>query len=121
MKLTNIICIKCPKGCRIAIQSEKGKIISISGNDCPRGVKYAQQEFSNPVRILSTTVKVINGDLPLVPVKTEKAISKELLLKAMEEIADIKVEAPIKIGQVIKNNLLGTGVRLIAIRNIKRI
>jgi len=121
MKLTNIVCIRCPKGCRITVQSKKGKIISITGNDCPRGAEYAKQEFTNPVRILPTTVKVINGDLPLVPVKTEKAISKGLLLKAMEEIADIEVEAPIKIGQVIKNNLLGTGVRLIATRNIKKV
>ncbi|MEA1940219.1 MAG: DUF1667 domain-containing protein [Candidatus Caldatribacteriota bacterium] len=121
MKSTSLVCIKCPKGCRITVKSKEDKIISITGNDCSRGVEYAREEFINPVRILPTTIKVLGGEFPLVSVKTEKAIPKELLLKAMEEIADIEVEAPIKIGQVIKDNLLETGIRLVATRNIRRI
>jgi CxxC motif-containing protein len=63
---------------------------------------------------------VISGELPLVSVKTEKAIPKRLLLKAMTEIAEIEVKAPVEIGQVIKDDLMGTGVSLVATRNIKR-
>jgi CxxC motif-containing protein len=115
------ICISCPIGCRMTIQSKDGKIISVTGNACPKGIKYAQEEFINPLRILPTTVKVIGGELPLVSVKTEKAIPKKLLLEAMAEIAEIKVDAPVEIGQVIKSDLLGTGVSLVAAtRNIKR-
>jgi len=109
MEGKEIICVSCPKGCRITIQNRDvtiqnrdGEIISITGNDCPRGIKYAEEEFINPLRILPTTVKVIGGELPLVSVKTEKAIPKRLLLKAMAEIAEIEMKAPIKIGQVIK-------------------
>ena len=119
MKGKEIICISCPKGCRITVQNRGEEIISITGNDCPKGIKYAEGEFINPLRILPTTVKVIGGELPLVSVKTEKAIPKRLLLKAMSEIAEIEVNAPVKIGQVIKGDLIGTGVNLVATRNIK--
>jgi len=121
MEGKEIICISCPKGCRITVQNRGEEIISITGNDCPKGIKYAEEEFINPLRILPTTVKVLGGELPLVSVKTEKAIPKRLLLKAMAEIAEIEVKAPVKIGQVIKGDLMGTGVSLVATRNIKRV
>jgi len=120
MEKNKIICVSCPIGCRMTIQSKDGKIISIIGNDCPKGIKYAEEEFINPLRILPTTIKVIDGEFPLVSVKTEKAIPKRLLLKAMVEIAAIEVNAPVKIGQVIKDDLMETGVSLVATRNIKR-
>ena len=96
------------------------EIVSITGNDCPKGIKYTKGEFINPLRILPTTVEVIGGEFPLVSVKTEKAIPKKLLLKAMAEIAEIEVKAPVDIGQVVKDDLIGTGVSLVATRNIKR-
>src|SRR5680860_1391796 len=117
MEQNKIICVSCPIGCRVAIQSKDGQITSIIGNACPKGIKYAEEEFVNPLRILPTTVKVIGGELPLVSVKTEKAIPKRLLLEAMVEI---EVKAPVKIGQIIKDDLMGTGVSLVATRNIKR-
>lgn len=120
MEQNKIICVSCPIGCRMTVQSKDGKITSVIGNACPKGIKYAQEEFINPRRILPTTVKVVGGELPLVSVKTEKAIPKKLLLEAMAEIAEIEVNAPVKIGQVIKDDLLGTGVNLVATRNIKR-
>ena len=121
MEQNKIICVSCPIGCRMTIQSKDGKITSIIGNACPKGIKYVKGEFINPLRILPTTVKVIGGEFPLVSVKTEKAIPKRLLLKAMVEIAEIEVEAPVKIGQVIKDDLIGTGVSLVATRNVKRV
>jgi len=119
-RVKNIICIRCPRGCKVAIKSKNNKIQSITGNACPLGIEYAREEFIDPKRILPTTVKVINGELPLVPVKTEKGIPKDLLFEAMKEIAELEVKAPVKIGQVIIKNLIGTGVRLIATRNINR-
>ncbi|MBA7497604.1 hypothetical protein ES704_00332 [subsurface metagenome] len=121
MEQNKIICVSCPIGCRMIIQSKYGKITSVIGNACPKGIKYAEEEFINPLRILLTTVKVIGGELPLVSVKTEKAIPKRLLLKAMVKIAEIEVKAPVKIGQVIKDDLLGTGVSLVATRNVKKV
>ena len=120
MEEKEIVCISCPKGCRITVQNRGEEIISITGNDCSKGIKYAEGEFINPRRILPTTVKVIGGEFPIVSVKTEKAIPKRLLLKAMAEIAKIEVKAPVEIGQVIKDDLIGTGVSLVATRNVKR-
>ena len=96
MEQNKIICVSCPIGCRMTIRSKDGKITSIIGNACPKGIKYAEEEFINPLRILPTTVKVIGGELPLVSVKTEKAIPKKLLLEAMAEIAEIEVKARLK-------------------------
>jgi CxxC motif-containing protein len=113
-----IICTRCPKGCRIKIQAKDGNIISIKGNSCIKGIEYAKDEFTNPKRILTTTVKVIDGEFPLVSVKTEKAIPKEMLLQGMKEISSIKVKAPIRIGEIIKENFIGIGVKIIATRNV---
>ncbi len=118
MSRTNIICIGCPKGCRMEINTEDNEIKQISGYSCAIGKKYAREEFFNPTRILPTTVKVVNGELPLVPVKTSKPIPKEVIFKAMQEIATIEVEAPIEIGQVIRRNFMGLEANLVATRNI---
>ncbi len=118
MSRSNIICINCPKGCRMTVETEDDEIKNVSGFSCPIGEKYAREEYENPSRILPTTVRVKNGLLPLVSVKTEKPISKRLLLDAMEEIAQIEIEAPVQIGQIIKRNVLNTGVNLVATRTV---
>ena len=120
MEKKEIVCIACPIGCRITIRAMDKNIISTQGNSCPKGIEYIKEEYFNPLRILTTTVKVIGGESPLVSVKTEKAIPKGLLLKAMFETANIEVEAPLEIGQIIKDNLVGIGVKLIATRSVKR-
>ena len=114
MTKKEIICIRCPKGCHITVQSKNGDGITVIGNDCPRGIEYAKEEYSDPKRILPTTIRVTGGEMPLASVKTEKAIPKPLLLKAMAEIAEIEVAAPVRIGQVIRNDVMGTGVKLVA-------
>ena len=77
-KIREIICIVCPLGCRIKIRVKNKKIVSLEGNNCRRGRKYARQEFYNPQRVLTTTIKVKNSDLfPLLPVRTDKPISRK--------------------------------------------
>lgn len=118
----DIICIRCPKGCRINVDYDEftGEIGNIIGYGCEKGKEYAENEFKNPTRIVPTTVKVKDGELPLVSVKTEKGIPKSIILSVMDEISDLEVEAPVKIGQILKRNLRGTGVNLVATRNIRR-
>ncbi len=113
-----LTCVSCPKGCEIKVEFEDEKIIEIIGNSCPQGEDYAREEIISPVRILPTTVKVINGILPIVPVKTTKAISLELVDQAMREISRVKVEAPIETGQILYQNLLDTGIDVVATRRI---
>ncbi|MGM0420399.1 MAG: DUF1667 domain-containing protein [Bacillota bacterium] len=115
-----IICLSCPRGCRVRVKSEGEEITDISGHQCPQGVEYAKNEFLNPTRILPTTVQVANGELDLVPVKTAEPIPKEKIGEAMQELAEIVVEAPVKIGQVIVEDLVGTGVEVVATRSIQR-
>jgi len=115
-----IICVSCPKGCRIKVESVDGQIKDVSGYNCKEGKRYAKEEFRNPTRILPTTVRVNKGEFPLVSVKTRKAIPKDKLLPAMDVIAEIEIEAPVEIGEVVLEDILNTGVDLVATRNVKK-
>lgn len=111
-----IICICCPNGCYLKIDMNNNKV---SGNKCQRGIEYGINELTHPVRVITSTAKVINGSLPVVPVKTYGTIPKELNFKCIEEINKITVKAPIKVGDVIIKNVLDTGVDIVATKNIK--
>ena len=113
-----LICITCPMGCRLDITYDKEKIIDVQGNTCPRGVKYAEKEIFHPERVVTTTVKVSGSDIALLPVKTAGTIPKELACKALELAFKVNVQAPVKVGDVIIKDILGTGVDLVATRNL---
>ncbi|MBM7622714.1 DUF1667 domain-containing protein [Sporohalobacter salinus] len=113
-----ITCISCPIGCEIELEVVDDEITDIEGNRCPRGKEYAREEYFNPTRILPTTVRVKNGVLPLVPVKTAKPIPKEKLELAMDELAKVELEAPIKLGDIVIENILNTGVDVVTTRDL---
>ena len=115
---TIIICIGCPKGCNIHVLHEGKSILKIGGYTCKKGLKYAQNEFIAPKRILTSTVIIRNGTLPLLPVKTKNAISKGKIFECMKEICGITVKAPIALGTVVKSDIGGTGVDLVATKSI---
>lgn len=114
METRKLTCIVCPMGCPLEVTLEEGKVLSVTGNTCPRGEKYAREECTHPTRVLTSTVKVRDGIRPVCPVKTSAPIPKELLFAAMEEIKGLEIPAPIKIGQQITGNLCGTGIALVA-------
>ena len=109
-----ITCIICPQGCDIIVDGEGEKIRSMTGQACKRGETYASDEFIHPMRIMTSTVKVSGASVPLVAVRTNKSIPKELLFKGMEEIRKVEVKSPVKRGDVIIANLLGTGSDIVA-------
>jgi CxxC motif-containing protein len=113
-----MICIGCPMGCYLTVDYDGKTIRSVSGNRCKVGLEYAEKEISNPERTLTTTVKVKNGHLPLVSVRTNKPIPKNKIFDIMDLLAKIEVEAPVKIGDPIVQNILGTGVNVVATKNI---
>ncbi len=115
-----LVCVNCPKGCRIEVTSEDGEIMEIDGYECPLGKDYAVEEFKNPTRVLPTTVRVKDGELPLVSVKSEAPIPKNKIGQAMNELAEIKVKAPVNRGDVVKYNVADTGVDMVATRSIDR-
>jgi CxxC motif-containing protein len=112
-----IRCIVCPTGCQIHAIS-KGSDIVFEGYTCKRGLEYAQQEYFEPKRILTTTIRVENGFLPLIPVRTSKPILKEKLNEALNEIAKTQVNAPIEMGEILIENILGLEANVIASRNL---
>ena len=107
----DIICVACPMGCQISVElSDSGEILSVTGNTCKRGDAYARTECTNPERSLTTTVKVSGGVHPVVPVKSAKAVPKD----CVKEIAKLEIKTPVKIGDVVCANILGTGVDIVA-------
>lgn len=111
-----LTCIICPKGCNIKVEIENGEIKNIEGNTCKRGYDYAMSEVTNPVRTITSTIKLENGQM--VPVKTDKPIPKELIFKCMEEINKKIAKSPVKIGDILIENVLETGSNIIATKTI---
>lgn len=118
--IDTIRCIICPTGCEIDVVKEPDGEINFEGYTCKRGLEYAKQEFYAPKRVLTTTVRVKNGFLPLIPVRVDKAILKEKLDDALREIAMTEVEAPIKMGDILIDNVAGEDVNIIASRDLPR-
>ena len=118
MEKRNLTCIVCPMGCALEVTLEGGKVLSVTGNTCPRGEQYAREEYTHPTRVLTTTVRVEGGERPVVPVKTAAPIPKERLFDAMAEARSLSVRAPVRIGEIIKEDLCGTGIPLKAAADI---
>ena len=119
-------CTTCPSECLLTVEVERdadGAVVevrSVAGNSCPRGDKFAHQELTCPMRVLTTTVAVSGGDEALLPVRTAEAIPLELHAQAMDLIRDLVVKAPIRMSDVVLPNLLDTGTDLIASMDIER-
>ena len=115
-----MICIGCPLGCYLSVDYIGTTIRNVNENRCKVGREYAEKEISNPERTLTTTVKVKHGHLPLVSVRTNKPIPKSRIFDAMNVLAKVEVEAPIKIGEPIIQNIFNTGVNIVATKNISK-
>lgn len=115
---SEMICIGCPMGCYLTVNYVGTKISEVSGNRCKVGLQYAEKELSSPERTLTTTVKVKNGHLPLVSVKTNKPLPRSRIFEAMTLLSKVEVDAPIKIGEPIVKNILGTAIDIVATKNI---
>ncbi len=113
-------CVSCPLGCLLRVELKDGVVQKIEGYRCPRGEAYAQEEVTDPKRVLATSVKVLGGDYPLVSVRTDRPIPKRLIPEAMAVIRKLAVEAPVNLGDVILPDLLGTGARVIATRSVQK-
>ena len=118
MSTVNLICIGCPLGCPLTVEMEGNEVKSVAGNTCPRGDAYAKKELTNPTRIVTSTVRVSGGKLPMVSVKTESDIPKGKIFDCVKALKEVEVTAPVKIGDVIVENVAGTGVNIIATKNV---
>jgi CxxC motif-containing protein len=99
------------------MQEEKEKIL-VTGNSCPRGKTYAMTELTDPRRIVTTTVRVKGCGIPMVSVKTKEGIPKNKMLQCIQELAAIELQAPVNNGDIVKADIAGTGIDVIATKNI---
>ena len=113
--MKNLICILCPRGCALAAKQENGSW-SVTGNSCPRGKKYAIDECTNPVRTVTSILRISNRDGIMVSVKTSAPIAKGRMMEAMEKIRSASVAAPVRIGDVLLTDVCGADI--IATKNI---
>jgi len=113
-------CVICPLGCEIDVELQGGNVVSMEGNKCQKGKEFVLQELEEPMRILTTTVPIKGAKWAMLPVRTDKAIPKRLLFKVIEQLADIELQAPVKMYDVILKNTAGTGANIVATRNMKR-
>lgn len=123
MENQQMICILCPIGCMLditTIPDIKDEYIII-GNKCTKGMKYAREEMINPTRILTTTIKITNTSDSRLPVRTAHAIPKIKIMECMDILNELCVEAPIEMGDIIVENILETGVNVVASKCMKRI
>lgn len=120
MEVKNLICIGCPMGCPLIVTMEKDQVTEVTGNTCKRGEIYARKEVTNPTRIVTTTVRVSGGDADMVSVKTREDIPKGKIADCVKALKEVEVAAPVKIGDVLVKNVAGTGVDVVATKNIKR-
>lgn len=114
MEKRELICIGCPMGCPLTVTMDGENVIEVTGNTCPRGKTYAEKEVTNPTRIVTSTVKVEGGDRPFVSVKTKEDIPKGKIFDCMKEINGIVAKAPVAIGDILLENVAGTGVAIVA-------
>lgn len=119
MEKRELICIGCPLGCPLTVTME-GEQITVAGNTCKRGEIYAKKEVTNPTRVVTSSVHVKNGEIAMVSVKTKNDIPKDKIFACMKEISTVSVLAPVHIGDVVIENCAGTGVPVIATKNVEK-
>ena len=113
----NIICITCPVGCRLKV-SGSIEDLKVTGQRCNKGLEYAKDEITNPMRMICTTARISGGLHRVIPVKTDRAISEKYKLEVVKEVNKIDLKSPVKMGDIIIPNLFGTGVNIVAERDM---
>ena len=120
METRNLICIGCPLGCPVTVTMD-GDNIAVTGNTCPRGEDYAKKEVLSPTRIVTSSIRVNDGVIARVSVKTKSDIPKSKIFEVMKEIQAVRVDAPVALGQILIEDCAGTGVEIIATKDVPRV
>ena len=120
MTTRKLTCIGCPMGCQLEVGIDGDQVVSVSGHTCPRGEAYARKEITNPTRIVTSTVRVYGSKSGAVTVscKTRSDIPKSSIFDCIKDITGLAVPAPVHIGDVVKANVAGTGVDMIATKEV---
>ncbi len=117
-KVHTLTCIGCPVGCELTVTVHEDSNITVEGNECNVGANYGPKEVTNPVRMITSTVYVEQGKEAVVSVKTRSEIPKHLKVEVAKALKNVKIMAPVRINDIILENVLGTGVDIIATSNV---
>ena len=113
--MKELICITCPKGCHLKVDEES---FAVTGNSCPRGAVYGENELRNPVRVVTSTV-IAEGPARRLPVKTDRPIPKGRIFEVMDEIAKLRVKPPVAVGDILIPNVAGTDGNVVATKSLQ--
>ena len=116
----HLVCVVCPIGCEIDVVHDGSKIISMEGNKCDKSEEFVTQELIEPMRILTTTVRIQGSRWPVIPERTDKAIPKRLFSRIMKQLRRSKLQAPVNMLDVVVRDIAGTGANIIATRTMPR-
>ncbi len=117
---SHYLCIGCPLGCRLEVETEGDEIIEVRGQSCKRGDTFARQEHVDPRRFVTTTVAIEGAPWPRLPVATAEAIPKHLMREVCATLHTLRLEAPVELGDVVLRDAHGTGVDVVATRSLGR-
>ena len=121
-KTKELVCIGCPIGCPLQLTHDGTEIVEVHGQECNRGAKYAEQEFVDPRRELATTVTIRGARWARLPVKVSAPVPKDRVLEAAREIHGVVVQAPVRVGQVLLEGLLGDAeLQVVATRSMRAV
>jgi len=116
----HFVCVVCPVGCEIDVVHDGGKIISMEGNKCEKSEEFVSQELIEPMRILTTTVRIQGSKWPVIPVRTDKAVPKRLFPRIMKQLRRTKLQAPVNMLDLVVRDVLRTGANIVATRTMPR-
>jgi CxxC motif-containing protein len=116
----DFICIVCPESCRLNVEQKDGDML-VEGNRCKRGAAHGINEFTRPMRMLTTTVFVRDGVLPRLPVTADGEVPKDKILECLGVLRKVGVGAPIVMGDVVVENICETGINIVASRSMKKV
>ena len=114
MNIRELTCIRCPIGCHISVEMEEGKVVNITGNSCPRGAEYAASEVTDPVRTVTSLVRLKGGARS---VKTAGNVPKDRMMDVVAALKEVELEAPVHIGDVALRDVAGTGIDVVVTAN----
>lgn len=112
------LCIGCPLGCRLEVDAVDGEVVEVRGNSCKRGTEFAVQEYTDPRRFVTTTVRIEHGRWPRLPVKTAGSVPKGRVQDVARALHELTLAAPVAMGDVVLADVLGTGVDVVATRDL---
>ena len=120
MEEKEFICIVCPKGCKITVAMEGEHVTEVKDSSCPRGEKYATDEATDPQRLVFSTVRLEGGPTRMLPVRTRESVPRGKVTAVMQELAAVVVDAPVVMGEVILDDVCGTGTDVVASWSVEK-